>query len=84
MEEDFRKIFKINAQFDYEIERTDSILLDYARFIRRLSDEEHLLHFDRDSVAAVVEYAVEKAGSVDKISLRFRQTKRSFGSRPRA
>lgn len=70
-EEDFRKIFKINAQFDYEIERTDGILIDYARFIRKLSDEEQLLHFDRDSVAAVVEYAVEKAGSIDKISLRF-------------
>lgn len=70
-EEDFRKIFKINAQFDYEINRTDEILLDYARFIRKISDEEHLLHFDRDSVAAVVEYAVEKAGNVHKISLRF-------------
>ncbi len=71
MEEDFRKIFKINAQFDYEINRTDSILIDYARFIRKISDEEHLLHFDRDSVAAVVEYAVEKAGDTSKISLRF-------------
>ncbi len=71
MEEDFRKIFKINAQFDYEINRTDSILGDYARFIRKISDEEHLLHFDRDSVGAVVEYAVEKAGDTSKISLRF-------------
>lgn len=71
MEEDFRKIFKINAQFDYEINRTDSILQDYARFIRKISDEEHLLHFERDSVAAVVEYAVEKAGDISKISLRF-------------
>lgn len=71
MEEDFRKIFKINAQFDYEIARTDTVLQDYARFIRRLSDEEHLLHFDRDAVGAVVEYAVEKSGNVEKISLRF-------------
>jgi ATP-dependent Lon protease len=71
VEEDFRKIFKINAQFDYEIARTDSIILEYARFIRRLSDEENLLHFDRDGVAAVVEYAVEKAGNNTKISLRF-------------
>jgi len=71
MEEDFRKIFKINAQFDYEINRSDSILIDYARFVRKMSDEEHLLHFDRDSVAAVVEYAVEKAGDSGKISLRF-------------
>ncbi|MCC7439096.1 MAG: AAA family ATPase [Armatimonadetes bacterium] len=71
MEEDFRKIFKISAEFDYEIARNDAILIEYARFIRKLSDEENLLHFDPDGVAAVVEYAVEKAGDVRKISLRF-------------
>jgi ATP-dependent Lon protease len=71
MEEDFRKIFKINAQFDYEIARTDSTLHEYAGFIRRMSDEEHLLHFDRDGVAAVIEYAVEQSGNQGKISLRF-------------
>ncbi len=70
-EEDFRKIFKINAQFDYEIERTDGVIQDYARFVRRMSDEEQLLHFEAESVAAVVEYAVEKAGNISKISLRF-------------
>lgn len=70
-DEDFRKIFKINAQFDYEIERTDQVLQSYAQFIRKMSDEENLLHFHRESVAAVVEFAVEKAGNVNKISLRF-------------
>lgn len=70
-DEDFRKIFKINAQFDYELERTDGVLLEYARFIRKMSDEENLLHFDPDGVAAVVEYAVEKAGHSKKISLVF-------------
>jgi ATP-dependent Lon protease len=71
MEEDFRKIFKINAEFDYEIERSDSILMEYARFIRKVCDEESLLHFDRDGIAAIIEYAVEKAGHSEKISLRF-------------
>ncbi|MDB5035384.1 MAG: ATP-dependent protease La [Chlorobi bacterium] len=71
VEEDFRKIFKINAQFDYEINRTDPILMEYARFIRKMSDEEQLLHFDRESVATIIEYAVEKAGNSSKISLRF-------------
>ena len=70
-EEDFRKIFKINAQFDYEIERTDNILEQYAQFIRRLTKEEQLPPFDRDGVAAIAEYAVERAGGAGKISLRF-------------
>jgi len=71
VDEDFRKIFKVNAQFDYEMKRTDEVLWEYARFIRRMSDEEHLLHFEREAVCAVVEYAVEKAGRADRISLVF-------------
>ncbi|MCB0710919.1 MAG: AAA family ATPase [Ignavibacteriae bacterium] len=70
-EEDFRKIFKINAQFDYEIERTDGILTQYAHFIKKLTKEEQLPPFDVDGVAAVTEYAVERAGGAGKISLRF-------------
>lgn len=70
-DEDFRKIFKINSEFDYEITRNNEVLQSYARFIRKVSDEEHLLHFEREAVCAVVEYAVEKAGRSDKISLVF-------------
>lgn len=71
MEEDFRKIFKINAQFDYEITRTDELIVQYARFVRKLTDEEELLPFRCDGVAAIIEYAVERAGGMGKISLRF-------------
>lgn len=71
LDEDFRKIFKINAEFDFEIDRTDKTINDYARFIRKLCDEEHLLQFDRDGVSAIVEYAVEKASKNTKISVRF-------------
>ncbi len=73
VEEDFRKIFKVNAQFDYEIGRSDDLYHSYARFIRKLSDEENLLHFDPDGVAAVLEYSAEKAGSNKKLSLRLRE-----------
>ncbi|MBC8145000.1 MAG: AAA family ATPase [bacterium] len=71
VDEDFRKIFKINAEFDFEIDRTASTINDYARFIRKLCDEEHLLQFDRDGAAAVIEFAVEKASKNTKISVRF-------------
>jgi len=71
MEEDFRKIFKINAQFDTEIPRTREAMVQYAAFVRRLVDEEGLLHFNRDSLGAVVEYAVSISGRTDHISIRF-------------
>ena len=70
-EEDFHKIFKINAQFDHEIERSEELLGQYAQFIRKLTVEEQLPPFDVDGVAAITEYAVERAGGADKISLRF-------------
>ena len=70
-EEDFRKIFKINAQFDHEIERSGDLMIQYTHFMRRMTDEENLLPFNRDGVAAITEYAVERAGGAGKISLRF-------------
>lgn len=70
-EEDFRKIFKINAQFDYAIDRSDGLLVKYARFVTKLTKEEDLLPFAPTGVGRVTEYAVERAGSSGKISLKF-------------
>ena len=70
-EEDFRKIFKINAQFDYAIDRDPEMLASYARFVAKLTKEEDLLPFSGGGVAAVTEFAVERAGTAGKISLRF-------------
>ena len=35
-EDDFKKIFKIKADFDYEIKRTDEVLLEYVRVMKKL------------------------------------------------
>ncbi len=70
-EEDFRKIFKINAQFDYAIDRNPEMLASYARFVAKLTKEEELLPFSAGGVGTVTEFAVERAGTAGKISLRF-------------
>ena len=70
-EEDFRKIFKINAQFDYAIDRSDDLLLKYAQFVAKLAKEEDLLPFGPSGVGRITEFAVERAGASGKISLRF-------------
>jgi predicted ATP-dependent protease len=44
-EDDFNKIFKIKADFDYEIKRTDEVLVEYARVIKKLIKEEGLRDF---------------------------------------
>ncbi len=70
-DEDFRKIFKIRADFDKETERDLRVVRQYAGFIKSICDSENLMHFDRSGVAAIVEYGVRLAGKQKKVSTRF-------------
>ncbi|MDZ7378790.1 MAG: AAA family ATPase, partial [candidate division KSB1 bacterium] len=70
-DDDFKKIFKVKADFDSVMPRGEPNVLQYASFIRKICEEEKLLHFDREAVAAVVEYGVRLAGRQTKLSTRF-------------
>lgn len=70
-EEDFKKIFKIKADFDTEMDMTDQAIDQYAALIRKLTEEDQLLHFDKTAIAAVVEYGVWRAGRQGKLTARF-------------
>ncbi len=70
-EKGFKKIFKVNAQFDYEIERTEEMMNNYAKYIAKICDDEALPHCSPDGVAAIIEWAVSHAGSQDRITLKF-------------
>ncbi len=70
-DEEFRKIFKVRADFDVEVKETPASLKKYIQFISRVVHEEHLLHFDRQGVAAVLEYGFRLADHQKRISIRF-------------
>ncbi|MGQ9559371.1 MAG: Lon protease family protein [Candidatus Oleimicrobiaceae bacterium] len=70
-DDDFKKIFKVKADFDSVMARGEPNVLQYASFIRKICEAEGLLHFDRTAVAAVVEYGVRLAGRQSKLSTRF-------------
>ncbi|OQX84535.1 MAG: ATP-dependent protease [Candidatus Latescibacteria bacterium 4484_7] len=70
-DDDFRKIFKIRADFDREVDNNRKIVRKYAGFIRAMCDKENLKAFDRSGVAAIVEYGVRLAGRQKKLSTRF-------------
>ena len=70
-EEEFSKIFKVKAEFDSLMPRDAEVLDKYARFVRKICQEEKLKPFDASGVAAVVEEAVRDTGRSDKISTRF-------------
>jgi len=73
VDEDFKKIFKIKADFDSVMDRKEEAHLQYASFIRKICHDENLLSFDRSGVAAVIEYGVRLAGRQKKLSTEFHQ-----------
>jgi len=70
-DQDFQKQFKVQADFDSQMDRTAETMHEYARFICARCAEEKLLPFDASSVAKVIEYGSELVGDRDKLSSRF-------------
>ncbi len=71
VDEDFRKLFKVQADFGVDFDRTPEACQDYARFVAARCHEEGLLHFDAEAVARVVEYGSRLAEHQRKLSTRF-------------
>src|SRR3972149_997385 len=74
-DEDFWEMFKVKADFDYQVQRTEENIKAYTCFIRSCCDEEKLLPFDRSGVAKVIEFATRAVGDQEKLSARFGQLK---------
>ena len=70
-DEDVLKIFKVRADFDVSMDKTDDSIHQVAAFIKSTTDEEKLRPFDRTAVAALVEEAVRMTGRQEKISTSF-------------
>ncbi|MBT8380811.1 MAG: AAA family ATPase, partial [Ignavibacteria bacterium] len=70
-EYDFKKMFKVKADFDYEIKRSDKVLTEYARVIKKLIKEEGLKEFDKSAIAHLLEISAVFAGQKNKLTTRF-------------
>jgi predicted ATP-dependent protease len=70
-DEDFRKLFKVKADFDTEMDRTPQTMADYARAIGALSNKHGLRPFDRSAVARVLEHSARLAEHQERLSTRF-------------
>lgn len=71
--EDFAKYFKILADFDSDMPRTDEHVQLYASFISSCVGRKKLKHFAPSAVARVVEYGARLAGSQEKLSTRLNE-----------
>lgn len=72
-DEDFWEIFKVKADFNFEIERTEKNMLDFAAVIHCFCEECHVRHFEPAGVAKILEYAAQEVADQDKLSSRFAQ-----------
>lgn len=68
---DFTDLFKVLADFDTELERSDETMHNYAGVIARLVARENLRHFDRSAVAALIEHGARIAGRSGMLTARF-------------
>ncbi|MGD8369085.1 MAG: AAA family ATPase [Desulfobacterales bacterium] len=67
----FNKIFKVRADFDYEVACTEETQQQYAAYIARVCRQEKLLPFTTRGVSAIVEFGKKQVADTRKLSLRF-------------
>jgi predicted ATP-dependent protease len=70
-DEDFRKLFKVKADFAHDMERSEQNVLGYAAFIARLVRERDLRHFHRSGVARVVEHGARMVEEQGRLTTQF-------------
>jgi predicted ATP-dependent protease len=71
LEPDYRKFFKVKADFDSKINRTPQMMQDYALFIATHCRKEGLLPFDASGVAALLEHASRLVEDQERLSSQF-------------
>ncbi|MEW5994066.1 MAG: ATP-binding protein [Candidatus Zixiibacteriota bacterium] len=71
LDEDFKKIFKVKAEFDSVMPATTPNMRSYFEFTRKVVEDDHLPSFDLTGMQAVCEYGMKLAGRRGKLTTRF-------------
>jgi lon-related putative ATP-dependent protease len=70
LDDDFRELFKVKAEFAPELAWTAEHHRNYAAFVSRWVRDNGLRHFDRAAVARTIEYGARLRDDQDKLSAR--------------
>jgi len=70
-DEDFAELFKVKADFDSRMDRTEESMKDYAVFVSTVCSEGGLIHLDKAALAKIVEHGSRLAEDQTKLSTRF-------------
>ena len=66
-EDDFRQLFKIRGDFDYEINSEIKVIHSLINYIQDFESEKNIT-FTEESVASIVSYSTKLAGKKDKLT----------------
>lgn len=70
-DEEFKKLFKVKADFATEMDRTPEAEQSYAAFIASVCADADLRPFERDAIARVIDFGARLAEHQNKLSTRF-------------
>jgi lon-related putative ATP-dependent protease len=68
---EFNQLFKVKADFDTTMDRTDKNVEQYAAFVCALCEKESLKHLDGSGLAKLIEHSSRLAEDQQKLSTRF-------------
>lgn len=66
---EFAELFRVTADFEDEMPRTEAAELHYARFISSIVHDNGMLHCDKKAIARIIEHSSRQAGDRNKLSL---------------
>lgn len=72
-DEDFRKLFQVKSEFDYEMKRTPDSVEQYSRFVATTCMNEQLKPVTAQGVARIVEFGSRLVDAQDRVTLQFNQ-----------
>jgi len=72
-DDEFKKLFKIKAHFDTEMERSKENMEKFASFVAQVCEREELTHFTAGAVSRTIEYSSRLARDTEKMSTRFNE-----------
>ncbi|MFW6120850.1 MAG: Lon protease family protein [Petrotogales bacterium] len=75
LDPDFQKLFKVKAEFDWEMDFKSKTTEDICRFVCTTVRENDLLEFNRDAIEEVIRKSINISGSRKKLSTRFGRIK---------
>lgn len=72
-DDDFKKLFKIRADFDMDMERNDENIRKIGSFVAYQCKEQNLKPFDETGLSAIIEYSSRLASHQNKLTAKFNE-----------